>query len=510
MMEGASHEAASLAGHLGLSKLICVYDDNHITIEGKTDLAYSDDVVKRFEGYHWQVQDLGERANDLEALATAFSQAQQETGRPSLIVLRSHIGYGAPNMQDTKEAHGSPLGEDEIKATKRFYGWPEDKTFYVPAEVLAHMQQVVERGQKLEDEWQKKYEAYQKAHPELAERFQVAVRTELPDGWDQDIPQFKPEDGPMATRSASGKVLSAFAGKVPWLVGGSGDLAPSTNTLMKDSGYFQKGQYYNRNIAWGVREHVMCGASSGMALHGGVRPFAATFFIFTDYARASIRLSALMKQPIIYIMTHDSIGLGEDGPTHQPVEHLASFRAMPQMCTIRPADANETAYAWRAAMERREGPTILVLTRQKVPIFDPNKVANAEGLLKGAYVLSKEKGDKLDIILIASGSEVQLILEAQEKLRESDIAARVVSMPSWELFSAQPKSYRDEVLPPEVKTRLAVEAGSPLGWCSWVGDYGDVIGITQFGASAPAKENFKHYGFTVENVVERGKKLVGR
>jgi transketolase len=508
LMEGASNEAASIAGHFGLGKLIWVYDDNHISIEGPTEITYSDEVKKRFEGYHWHVQNLGEKANDLEALSKALTNAQQEKERPSLIIVRSHIAYGAPNMQDTPEAHGSPLGEEEIKLTKRFYGWPEDEKFLVPERALNQMRQAVDRGQKWEAEWQKKFAAYEKAHPDLAKKFEAYLRGELPEGWDKEIPNFAPADGPMATRAAAGKVLNAFANNVPWLLGGSGDLAPSTNTLIKSSKYFGKENYANRNIAWGIREHAMCGASSGMALHGGVRPFAATFFVFTDYARPAIRLAALMGLPVIYVMTHDSIGLGEDGPTHQPIEHLSSLRAMPHLCIIRPADANEVAYAWRAAMMRKKGPTMLVLTRQGLPICDRSKLAGAEGVLRGAYILSKDKSGIPQIVLIASGSEVQLILGAQEKLASEGIQARAVSMPSWELFLEQSQSYRDEVLPPSVKARLAVEAGSPLGWRDWVGEAGDVVGITKYGASAPYKENFKHHGFTVENVVARAKNLL--
>jgi transketolase len=509
-MEGASHEAASIAGHLGLGKLIAVYDDNHISIEGPTELAYSDDAQKRFEGYHWHVQNIGEAANDTGALERALRAAQAERDRPSLIILRSHIGYGAPHRQDTKEAHGEPLGEEEVKLTKRNYGWPEDKTFHVPDEVYASMRQTaLERGRKHEEDWNTLVERYRKAHPEAAAQFEAAIRAELPDGWDQEIPVFTPEDGPAATRASSGKVINAIAKRVPWLVGGSADLAPSTRTLISGSGYFEKGQYANRNFAWGVREHAMCGCSSGMYHHGGVRPFTSTFFIFTDYARPAIRLAALMGLPIIYVMTHDSIGLGEDGPTHQPIEHLASFRAMPNMTVIRPADANETAYAWRAAMMRCKGPTLLALTRQNVPTFDRTKLAGAEGVLKGAYVLSKEPGERPHVILISTGSEVQIILEAQGKLAAEGIAARVVSMPSWELFEEQPPEYRDSVLPPDVKARLAIEAASPFGWRNWVGDAGDILAIDHFGASAPYKEIYKHFGLTVEAVIERAKKLVG-
>jgi transketolase len=510
LMEGASHEAASLAGHLGLGKLICVYDDNRITIEGETDLTYSEDVGKRFEAYHWHVQDLGDKANDLAAFADACSEAKKEEARPSLIIVRTHIGYGSPNRQDSAKAHGEPLGEDEVKLTKKVYGWPEDETFLVPEDVLAHMRQAVEQGENLEAEWGNRLAAFQKAYPELDETFQAAVNNDLPSGWDDDIPNFTSDDGPMATRVASGKVLNSFADKIPWLLGGSADLAPSTKTLIDDSTYLSKENYVKRNIAWGVREHAMVACCSGMALHGGIRPYAATFFIFTDYARPAIRLSALMELPVIYVMTHDSIGVGEDGPTHQPIEHLASLRAMPDLQVIRPADANEVAYAWRAAIQRTGGPTMLVLTRQGLPIFDRSQDASAENLFKGGYVLSKEKSGTPDIILMASGSEVSLIVEAQESLAKEGIDARVVSMPCWELFLEQPQVYHDQVIPPEVKARLAVEAGVPLGWHQWVGDGGDIIGINKFGASAPASENFKQYGFTVENVVQRAKKLVGK
>jgi len=510
LMEGASHEAASLAGHLGLGKLIVVYDDNHISIEGGTELTYSDDVAKRFEAYHWHVQDVGDRANDLEALAGALQSAQGVAERPSLVILRSHIGFGSPNKQDTAAAHGSPLGEEEVKLAKKAYGWPEDEYFLVPDEVLTHMRDAMAKGEKLEAEWGRRFAAYKQAHPELAEQFEAALSGELPKGWDSDIPDFTPEDGPVATRSVGGKVMNAFARRVPWLMGGSADLSPSTKTLIEPVEYVAKGAYQHRNVAWGVREHAMCSCCSGMALHGGVRPFAATFFVFTDYARPSIRLSALMELPVIYVMTHDSIGLGEDGPTHQPVEQLPSLRAVPNLVLIRPADANETAHAWRVAMQRTDGPTMLLLTRQNVPVFDRNTLAPAEGVCRGAYVLLGEKGEKPDLILIASGSEVQLVLEAQGKLAETGVDARVVSMPSWELFRGQPQAYRDEVFPPDVKARLAVEAAGTLGWCEWVGDAGDVIGMTTFGVSAPYKDAFAHFGFTVENVVARAKKLLER
>jgi transketolase len=510
LMEGASHEAASLAGHLKLGKIIFLYDDNHISIEGRTELTYSDDVAQRFEGYHWHVQNLGEKANDLAALTRALRRAQREKDRPSLIILRTHIGYGAPHLQDTKEAHGQALGEEEVKLTKRFYEWPEDEHFYVPPEVLDHMRRAKDRGRELEAAWNQMLAEYKQQNEDLARLFEASWHGDLPANWAAEIPEFKADKGSMATRDAGGQVLNAIARKVPWLIGGSGDLAPSTKTLIEDSGYLEAGQYQNRNIAWGVREHAMCGCSSGLALHGGIRPYAATFFIFTDYARPAIRLAALMELPVIYLMTHDSIGLGEDGPTHQPVEHLASFRAMPHMCVIRPADANETAWAWRAALRRDKGPTMLLLTRQKVPIFDRTHLGSAEGLLRGAYILSREQADRPEVILIASGSEVQLILQAQPELEKQGLHARVVSMPSWELFEQQDESYRQEVLPPDVTARLAVEAGAALGWCQYVTDQGDTITINEFGASAPAQELFQHYGFTVENIIDHARVLVQR
>ncbi len=510
LMEGASHEAASLAGHLGLGKLIWLYDDNHITIEGDTALAFSDDTAQRFAGYHWDVQDLGESANDLEALADAFAAARAEKHRPSLILLRSHIAEGAPNAHDTAEAHGAPLGEAEVALAKTAYGWPKDAKFWVPESVTTLARTARERGEQYVRTWNAQRAKYQKDYPELGAQMEAALNGAPPASWQTRLPRFRPQDGPMATRAASGKVLNAIAPTVPWLMGGSGDLAPSTNTLIKESGAFEKGAYAHRNVHWGVREHVMCAACSGMALHGGVRPYAASFLIFTDYARPAIRLAAMMQLPVIYVMTHDSIGLGEDGPTHQPIEHLASLRAMPNLCLIRPADANETVFAWRAAIERRDGPTMLVLTRQAVPIFDRDVMASAEGLLRGAYVLINETGDRPDVILIASGSELQLIVEARSHLAAHGIDARVVSMPSWELFSAQSMAYRNEVLPPSVKARLAVEAAARFGWCEWVGEAGAVIGIDRFGASAPAKENFKRFGFTVENVVAQTLALLGK
>ena len=506
-MEGASHEAASLAGHLGLGKLIVLFDDNKITIEGSTDLAYTEDVAKRFESYGWHVQNIGDVANDLNKLESAFGDAKAESSKPSLVILRSHIGFGSPNFVDTATAHGAPLGDEEIELTKKSYGWPEKEKFLVPDEVAAHMGQAARRGAESEAAWNTKLSDYRSAHPELAEKFEAALTGDLPQGWDADIPVFSPADGAIATRAVSGKVLNAIAGNLPSLMGGSADLAGSNNTLISGEGDFLKGSYEGRNMRWGVREHVMCAAASGMSLHGGIRPYTATFFVFTDYARPAIRLAALMGQPVIYLMTHDSIGLGEDGPTHQPVEHLASLRVMPNLSLIRPGDANEVAFAWRAAIERKDGPTMLVLTRQGLPTLDRENLGGAEGVLKGAYILSKEGGEEPDVILIGTGSEVSLCLAAKDMLSVQGVDARVVSMPSWDLFRAQSQSYRDEVLPPGVRARLSVEAGASQGWLEWVGDAGGVIAMSGFGASAPAKVSFEKFGFTPENIARRAAKL---
>lgn len=508
MMEGASHEAASLAGHLRLGKLIWIYDDNRITIDGSTALALSDDVERRFEAYGWHVQNLGDRANDVEALDAAIRTAREETGRPSFVVVRSHIGYGAPNKQDTAEAHGSPLGEEEVRLAKRAYGWPEDSRFLVPARVAEHMGGAVERGERLEREWEGRLAAYREAFPAEGAAFDQALAQIPPEDWDSGIPIFEPADGPLATRAASGKVLNAFADRIPWLIGGSADLTGSTKTFIGSSGTLQADSPGERNLHWGVREHGMVGACNGLALHGGVRPYAATFFVFTDYARPAVRLSAMMGLPVIYVMTHDSIGLGEDGPTHQPVEHLASLRAMPGMRLIRPADANEVGWAWRIAIQRRDGPTMLVLSRQKLPVLDRSTLAGAEGLAHGAYILKRESGTQADLILIASGSEVSLALAASQALAKDGINVRVVSMPSWELFREQPAGYRDAVLPPGVSRRIAIEAGATQGWLEWVGSGGEVIGIDRFGASAPSSEVFRHLGFTAENVVGRARRLL--
>ncbi len=508
LMEGASHEAASIAGHFGLGKLIVLYDDNHITIEGKTSLTYSDNVAARFESYHWHVQDLGDKGNDLQAISESFANAKKVNEKPSLIILRTHIGYGSPNKQDTSEAHGSPLGEEEIKLVKKFYQWPEDKSFWVPDDVKIHMNAAKDNGRKLEEEWNKLFDSYKNAQPMLAKQFNEYLMQLPPEGWDKELPVYKNTDGPKATREVSGDVINTIVKHLPWLMGGSADLEPSTKTLIKSSGYFGKGKYGNRNMAWGIREMLMCAASSGMNAHGGIRPYAATFFIFTDYARPAIRLACISELPVIYVMTHDSIGLGEDGTTHQPIEQLASFRAIPNMCVIRPADANEAVFAWKSAIENMKGPTMLVLSRQKLTVFDRKNFASAEGLMKGAYIMSLEKGEKPDIILISTGSEVQIVIEAQQQLQKENIDARVVSMPSWEIFRMQDQQYRDNVLPPEIKTRLAIEAAATQGWLEWVGSEGKIIGISKFGTSAPYKEIYQHYGITVEEVVKTAKIII--
>jgi len=508
LMEGISHEAASLAGHLGLGKLIWFYDDNHISIEGNTDLAYSDAVQKRFEGYHWHVINVGDNANDLSVLAAAIQEAQAVSDKPSLIIIRSHIGYGSPNLQDSEKAHGAPLGEQEVSLTKKGYGWPDDQLFLVPQRVKEHMKEVIEHGRRMEMVWQAKYEEYKLQYPELASSFEIGLTSTLPSGWDKDIPVWKPEDGQQATRNVSGRVINAVAAKLPHLIGGSADLSPSTMTLMKESGYFSRKSRTNRNIAWGVREFAMAAACSGIALHGGLRPFCATFFVFADYARPAIRLAALMKLPVIYVMTHDSIGVGEDGPTHQPVEHLASLRIIPGLTIIRPADANEVGEAWRFTLENSDGPIMLILTRQGIPVFDRHLCSPAAGLRRGAYTLIKEKGAKADLILIASGSEVYLAADAQKVLLEQGIDARVVSMPSWELFRRQSEEYKESVLPAAIKARLSIEAASTMGWREFVGDHGLSLGIDKFGASGPFKKVYAHFGLTVENIVAKAKLIV--
>jgi transketolase len=505
LMEGVSNEAASVAGHLGLSNLIWFYDNNHITIEGNTSLAFSDDVATRFEGWHWNVQRVSD-VNNLGLLDVAIQAAQRVQDRPSLIIVDSHIGFGSPHRQDTKEAHGEALGEDEVRLTKIVYGWPPDEHFLVPDEAKNYMSKAVERGAKWEQEWNQKYEAWAKTSPELAKMWQQMSHQELPAGWDKDIPSFPADAKGLATRDSSNKVQNAVAAKVPWLLGGAADLYPSTKTLIKDGGDFERSNYGGRNFHFGIREHAMGSIVSGMAL-SCLRPYGATFFIFSDYMRPTLRLAAMMELPVIYIYTHDSIGLGEDGPTHQPIEHLMSIRAIPRMILIRPADANEVAEAWRVIMPLKHNPVCLVLTRQGVPTFDRSKYASAEGVAKGAYVLA-DSGGKAEVILIGTGSEVQLCIGAYEKLIADGVKARVVSMPSWELFRQQPDEYKAQVLPPEVKARVAVEAGTSFGWAEHVGPYGEVVGRDDFGASAPYKTILEHFGFTVDNVVAKAREVM--
>jgi transketolase len=506
LMEGVAAEAASLAGHLRLGKLIYFWDDNDITIEGSTELAFREDVLKRFEAYGWHTLRV-EDGNDLEAIDAAI-QAAKADPRPSLIGVRTIIGYGSPKAGSAK-AHGEPLGEEAIRATKEFLGWPSQEPFHVPEAALAHMRRAVDRGRELQTDWNARFAAYQGAHPELAARLTDALEARLPEGWDAELPVYTADDKPIATRAASGKALNAIAKRVPWLLGGSADLAPSTNTLIDGEGDFEAGSYTGRNLHYGVREHGMGSVMNGMALHGGVRPYGATFLIFSDYMRPPIRLAALMEQPTLYVFTHDSVGLGEDGPTHQPIEQLPALRGIPGLVDLRPADPAETVEAWRFALEYREGPVFFSLTRQAVPHLDRNLYAAASGLRRGAYVLADAPGEAPDVILIASGSEVAVALEARERLHGEGIGARVVSMPSWALFSRQPREYRDRVLPPEVRARVSVEAASPMGWHRWVGSEGEVVGLSHFGASAPAKTIFQELGLTGENVAAKARQVLG-
>lgn len=522
LMEGVASEAASLAGHLKLGKMIYLYDDNKISLAGGTNLTFTENVATRFEGYDWHVQRV-EDGNDLNAIQAALEKARAETERPSLIIVRSHIGFGSPHKQDTFEAHGSPLGADEVILTKESLGFPKEPAFFIPGEALEHFREALDKGSAEEKDWNAKLNAYAAAYPEAAREFQMIMRGEKPANWDADIPQFKPDAKGISTRVAGGQVLNAIAKNVPNLIGGSADLDPSTMTALKGMGDFEPSSeahgdmqgsvgggwsYGGRNIHFGVREHAMGSAANGMALHGGILPFTATFFTFSDYMRPAIRLASLMEQHVVFVFTHDSIALGEDGPTHQPVEHLAALRAIPNLSVIRPADANETAVAWRIAVENAHNPTALVLTRQNVPTLDRNVYASAEGLARGAYILSEAPSGKPDIILIATGSEVQLIVGAQELLAQQNIQARIVSMPSWDLFDAQSKEYRDSILPPNVRARLAVEAGVAQGWHKYVGDRGSVLSIERYGASAPYQVLFEKFGYTIENVVERARQVL--
>ena len=503
MMEGISHEAASLAGHLGLSNLCWIYDNNHITIEGNTALTFSDDVATRFIAYGWNVTRVGD-ANDLDMLERAFRTFQKTMDRPTLIIVDSHIGYGAPNKQDTSAVHGDPLGEEEIRLTKRNYGWPEDAKFYIPDGVYEHFRQGIgTRGKSLRDAWFMRINEYKAKYPELADQLYRMQHRQLPDGWDKDLPAFPADVKGMATRASSGQVLNVLAKRVPWLMGGSADLAPSTKTRLtfEGAGDLSAENPGGRNMHFGIREHAMVAIMNGMALVK-VRGYGSGYLIFTDYARPAIRLGAIMELPVINILTHDSIGVGEDGPTHQPIEHLASLRAMPGLIVLRPADANEVVEAWRVIMTLHHEPAALILTRQDVPTLDRTKYAPAAGVAQGAYILADDHDGQPDVILIGTGSEVSLCVSAYERLKINGIKARVVSMPSWELFERQDTSYRDHVLPPAVTARVAVEQASTFGWSHYVGTSGSVIAMTTFGASAPLKVLQKEFGFTVERVVE--------
>lgn len=511
LMEGVSYESASLAGHLKLDNLIYLYDDNRITIDGSTDLAFTEDVTKRFESCGWEVT-VVEDGNDLRAIEDAVKAAQKSTGKPKLIRIKTIIGFGMPK-QGTSKAHSDAPGVDAVKETKRNLDWPENKSFFIPKEVLAHFRQAVKNGARLEKDWEAGVKQYAKQFPELGKTLKDTRSGKLPDGWEKSLPKFDNVEA-KATRAYSGDVINAIAEKVPQLIGGSADLTPSNNTTIKSSADFQSGRYANRNIHFGIREHAMGSSMNGMALYGSVVPFGGTFQTFSDYMRPAIRLAALSHIQVLFVFTHDSIGLGEDGPTHQSVEHLAALRAIPNLALIRPCDAHEVREAWRAALTRTNGPTAFALSRQKVALIDRKKYADARGLHKGAYVLAEAEdrnGGKADpqLILIATGSEVGLAMEAREKLNRSGTPTRVVSMPCWEFFDKQSPKYKESVLPAKVTARLAIEAGVSLGWAKYVGDGGDTLTVDKFGASAPAEDVFRDYGFTVENTIKKARKLLG-
>jgi transketolase len=504
LMEGVASEAASLAGHLKLGKLAVVYDDNHITIDGDTSLTFSEDVPRRFEAYGWRVLKVGD-GNDLTAIAHAYDAARSENTRPTLIVLRTSIADPAPTKRNSPEAHGAPLGAEEVRRTKEIMGWPQEPNFYVPEDALLHWRGAIPRGYELESSWRRRFEDYAAEFPELADEWSQWLSGELPAGWERALPEVETEAKPLATRQASGLALQAIAAAVPNLIGGSADLGSSTGTTLKQGGNFGP-DAPGRTFHWGVREHGMGACLNGIAAHGSLRPFGSTFLVFSDYMKPAIRLAAIMHLPVIYIGTHDSIGLGEDGPTHQPVEHLAMLRAIPNLVTIRPADAGETIEAWRIAMERRTGPTMLVLTRQKVSVLDQTQAA--EGVRRGAYVVLEPEGGSPDSIIIGTGSEVSVALQAARALGQEGIRSRVVSMPSWELFAAQPADYRDSVLPPTIRSRVAVEAAGPMGWSRWVTHEGIMVGMEGFGASAPGERLFQEFKLTPEHVAETVRRLV--
>jgi transketolase len=523
-MEGVAAEAASLAGHLRLGKLICLYDDNRISLAASTDLTFTEDRSARFEAYGWHVQTV-EDGNDLVEIDSALTTARSESWRPSLIVVRNHIGFGSPNRQDTFEAHGSPLGVSELRLTKEKLDWPVEPDFLIPELALSTFRQAINRGEETEAVWNSLMADYEREHPESARELRRAMGGELPQGWQSMVPFFPVDPKGMATRVASGRILNSIAPALPLFMGGSADLNPSTNTALHGLGDFESPGlhpfdsqgavggdwgYGGRNIHFGVREHAMGGILNGIAAHGGIIPFGATFLVFSDYLRPALRLAALMKLHLIHVFTHDSIAVGEDGPTHQPVEHLASLRAIPGLVVIRPCDANETSVAWRVALEEIKGPTAIILSRQPLPILGREIYGGAEDLRRGGYVLCDSDAREPELILIATGSEVSLALSAREALMERDIATRVVSMPSWELFEEQPREYRDHVLPPGARKRLAIEAGSAMGWSRYTGDEGDVIGVEGFGASGPGSELLKKYGFTTENIVKMSLAMMGK
>jgi len=506
LMEGVSAEAASFAGHLGLGKLVWIWDDNRITIEGATDLSFSEDVCRRFTGYGWDVRRVDD-ANDLDALDSAMAAARAETDRPSLIAVRTHIAFGSPGKQDSASSHGAPLGEEEVAATKRAYCWPSEAPFFVPEGVVERCREGVARGSRQRAEWQEMLAAWEAEHPQEGAELRRRLEGALPETWDADVDEAVTQAGATATRRASGAILNALASRVEELVGGSADLAPSNKTWIEGGAGLLAGAWGERNLHFGVREHAMAAVLNGEALHGGIRPYGATFLVFSDYMRPSMRMAALMELPVIYVFTHDSIGVGEDGPTHQPVEHLAALRTIPGLTVLRPADTRETAAAWRVAMSHRKGPVALILTRQGLPLLDGSSAEPADGVGLGAYVLVRPQGAAADLVLIATGSEVELAVEASATLRRRGLRVQVVSMPSWELFDRQPAAYRRGVLPPGVPT-LAVEAGVSMGWHRWVGDRGGVLGLDRFGASAPGPVVRERLGFTVDEVVRRSEALV--
>ena len=504
--EGISSEAASMAGNLRLGKLIYLYDDNGISIEGKTDITFTEDISKRFQSYGWQV--IGPVDGfDLDAVESALREVQADSERPSLVICRTVIGYGSPNKAGKASAHGEPLGEDEVKLTRKQLGWDNEESFTVPPEALKHLREARDRGRKQQEEWWQKLEAYRQAYPDAACHLEEDIRGDLPEGWDSDLGDlFKEETKPIATRSASGLVMNALAPRIRSLVGGSADLAPSTKTLLSEGGDYGAADYRARNLHFGIREHAMGAIASGMARHGGVIPYTATFLIFYDYMRPPVRLAAMMGLRVIYIFTHDSVGVGEDGPTHQPIEQLVGLRSVPNLVTIRPADATETVEAWRIALKRVNGPTALVLSRQNLPVLDRKKLAPASGVQRGGYIL--RDAAKPEVIIIGTGSEVAIALEAGELLQEKGIRARIVSLPSWELFDAQPVEYRSTVLPESIKARVSIEAGSPLGWERYVGDNGVIIGIPHFGSSAPGKVLYEKLGLTAQRMADEAADLV--